>query len=179
MWLRAALSVVWFAMLLFALALLDCSSPLIGDPFGVCPDLGRLDIPDPLVVASVVSGISLVGLVAVWLPYLSEQSRQRRLRPERKLLENIGRLPEPYSNYATADGIGPDSISELRKAVEVVETAFATDSSATRSMTSEWMRLLLEANRLHNDGSLPTEDFKELNTRLLEAVTAPSPSSSV
>jgi hypothetical protein len=35
------------------------------------------------------------------------------------------------------------------------------------------MRLLREANDLHNDGTLETDDFKKINTRLLDLFFLP------
>ncbi|HXV72690.1 MAG TPA: hypothetical protein VEB69_14975 [Acidimicrobiia bacterium] len=175
MWMRAALSVLWLALLLSALAVLDCTSRLLGDPLRVCDDISGLGIPAPSTVAPVVAALSTLGLIAVWLPLLRPRSRRRKYQPERALVENIGRLRDPYGDLVGVDVDGESVIAELRRGVEVVETAFATDSTATRSMTSEWMRLLLEANRLHNEGSLPTEEFKTLNTRLLQVVNTVSP----
>jgi len=160
------------ALLLLALAIWDCTTLVLGDPLEVCATLAALEVPDPETVGVVVAGIAGVGLIAMWLPYVKLRRRERKYQPERVLVENIGRLREPYSDFVSLDADEVAMIAELRKAVEVVETAFATDSTATRSMTSEWMRLLLEANRLHNDGTLPTDEFKTLNTRLLEVVTA-------
>lgn len=139
----------------------------------MCPNVAGMGISEPLWLAWGFLGVSLVGLVAVWIPFLRDRRRQQSAQPERALLANIGRLPDPYGNYQL-DLDSTDSVVELRRAIEVVEIAFATDSTATRAMTAEWMRLLLEANRMHNDGTLPTQDFKTLNTRLLEAVTAPA-----
>lgn len=178
MWMRAVLSVLWIALLLFALVVWDCSSLVFGDPFRVCGTVGGLDIPVPETSGAVVAGVAALGLIASWLPFLRRLRRRRKHQPERALVENIGRLPDPYAYYPSSGVEAQGVIDELRRAVEVVETAFATDSTATRSMTSEWMRLLLRANDLHNDGTLPTEEFKDLNTRLLEVVAAPSSATS-
>ena len=161
------------ALLIFALAIWNCTSLVFGDPPGVCPTLRVFEVSDPETVGLAVAAVSGVGLIATWAPRLNRRRRQRMYQPERMLVENIRRLPEPYTGYLSGDAEDAAEVTQLRRAVEVVEMAFETDS-ATRSMTSEWMRLLLEANRLHNEGTLPTEEFKRLNTRLLELVTATS-----
>jgi hypothetical protein len=175
---RVTLTVLWIALLSLALAVWDCGSLAFGDPLGVCGALRELDIAAPESSGAVVAGVAALGLVASWLPHLRRLRRRRRHQPERALVENIGRLPDPYGGYLSINAESQDMIDDLRRAVEVVETAFATDSADTRSMTSEWMRLLLRANDLHNDGTLPTEEFKQLNTRLLEVVAAPSAATS-
>jgi hypothetical protein len=174
MWMRAALSVLWLALLLSALAAWDCAGLVFADPIGVCGNIQDLGIADTDVIGLVVAVISAVGLIVVWLPDLKGSRSRRKHQPERALVENIGRLPEPYGDYVGVDEEVEKVIDRLRRGIEVVETAFATDSTATRSMTSEWMRLLLEANQLHNEGSLPTAEFKILNTRLLQVVTVSS-----
>lgn len=178
MWMRAVLSVLWIALLSFALAVWDCSSLVFGDPLRVCGTVGGLNIPVPETSGAVVAGVAALGFIASWEPFLRGFRRPHKHQPERALVENIGRLPDPYADYLSTSHEAQDAIDELRRAVEVVETAFATDSTATRSMTSEWMRLLLRANDLHNDGTLSSEEFKDLNTRLLEVVAAPSSATS-
>lgn len=173
MWMRGVLTLVWLTLAGIAFLLWTCAAGSLGDSFAGCPSVAALAIPQPLWIAGGLAGVSVIGLVVVWLPYLREARRLHRAQPERALVENIGRLPEPYSDLQLQDGGDPELIAKLHRAVEVVETAFATDSTATRSMTSEWIRLLQEINRLHNTGSLPTEEFKDMNTRLLEAVAVP------
>lgn len=173
MWMRGVLTLVWTLLSGVALLLWDCASIVVRDPLAVCPAVAAIGIPQPLWVAWALFGVSMVGLIAVWAPYLRARRRLRKAQPERALLANINRLPDPYVDFEP-DRDGPGPVVELKLAVEVLETAFATDSTATRAMTTEWMRLLLDANRMHNDGTLSTENFKDLNTRLLEAVTTPT-----
>jgi hypothetical protein len=48
-----------------------------------------------------------------------------------------------------------------------------SDAIPTREATQQWMRLLRQANDLHNDGTLDSQDFKKINTRLLDLFSAP------
>ena len=150
----------------------DCSAAIVEDSLAWCPNVAGLGLPEPLWVAWGFLGVSLVGLLAAWNPYLEERHRQKNARPELALLANIGRLPDPYGSYQPDPESDP--VGELRRGVDAVESAFSDDSTATRAMTGEWMRLLLRANTMHNEGTIATAEFKELNTRLLEAVVGPS-----
>lgn len=173
--LRGLLTLSWLMLAGVAFAIWDCASALVGDPLGLCPVIDTIDVPQSEVVAAGLFGVSLVGMAVVWVPYLKSTRRQRRAQPERVLIENIGRLPEPYSDLQPEDDLSSSElVAQLTRRVEVVETAFANETSDSRSLTSEWMRLLQDANRLHNEGKLPTDKFKILNTRLLDVVGRPA-----
>lgn len=200
MWLRGFFTLVCLTLAGAAFALWDCVDSIIGDPLGLCTSIDALSIPRPLWVSVGMAGIAFLGLLLVWLPYLIYRVRHRRVSPEKRLIENIGRLPElPVdlrddpeppgegqdapelqddgqaepgfdADHQTDSGVPAGTVSELEERVEVVEKAFANDAHDSRSLTREWIRLLRETNSLHNSGVLSTEDFKELNTRLLHAL---------
>lgn len=170
MWLRGVLTLVCLLLAGAAFALRDCVASIVGDPFGLCPVIDTFDTPQPMLVSGGLAGIAIVGLAMIWLPRVLHRRRQRKAQPEKRLIENIGRLPEFHGERQHLPNVSASTVAELTGRVEVVETAFANDSLDSRSLTTEWMQLLHEANRLHNQGTLPTEDFKELNTRLLNVV---------
>jgi hypothetical protein len=69
-------------------------------------------------------------------------------------------------------GVGQVATSEnhlarLTRRLETVEVALG-GSVGSREATEQWMGLLRDANDLHNHGNLLTEDFKVINTRLLQ-----------
>lgn len=176
MWMRGVLTLVWILLVGVAFILWDCSAAMVGDPLVLCPNVARMGLPEPLWVAWGFLAVSLVGLLTAWSPSLEDRHRQKIAHPELLLIANIGRLPDPYRH----DGAGgpADPVTDLKSRVELVETALSTDATPTRAMTAEWLRLLLEANHLHNEGTLPTREFMDLNTRLLEVVAAPSSATS-
>ncbi|MFZ0014900.1 MAG: hypothetical protein WAL25_12395, partial [Acidimicrobiia bacterium] len=82
---------------------------------------------------------------------------------------------EPYKDWQDGEQRQPGNV-DLEHRVEVIETAFGSGSPASRDLTTEWISLLQESNRRHNSGELATEEFKVLNTRLLDVVSkAPMP----
>lgn len=173
MWMRGVLTLVWMLLAGVAFILWDCSEAIVGDPIAVCPNVAAMGLPQPLWVAWGFLGVSLVGLMAAWNPLLEARYREKTAQPERALIANIGRLPDPYSEFQVDPST--DLVTDVKRRVESVETAFSTDSTATREMTAQWMKLLLEVNRLHNEDTLSTEEFKDLNTRLLQVVASPAP----
>lgn len=207
MWLRGVLTLACLTLAGAAFALRDCVVSTIGDPLGLCPTVDSVNVPNPLMVSGGLAGMALLGLALVWLPYVRDRLRQRKARPEERLIENIGRLdqysrlhddeesppvseaspmdetPSTFGSFTTDEASTPaevpsidvsTAVSEFTERVDALEMAFDTDSLDSRSLTTEWMRLLQEANRLHNLGTLPTDDFKELNTRLLHVVDGPN-----
>jgi hypothetical protein len=56
----------------------------------------------------------------------------------------------------------------LARRVGVLQTLLASEGTPTREVTRAWIELLKQANDLHNNGSLPTDEFRTLNTRLLD-----------
>lgn len=57
---------------------------------------------------------------------------------------------------------------DLARRVTVLQTLLVSKEAPMRQMTRSWISLLKQANELHNNGSLPTEEFRALNTRLLD-----------
>jgi hypothetical protein len=162
-----------------ALALWDCATSVInvlaGDPLGLCATVASFGIADLPVVAAGILAIAILVIVLTWLPVIRARRRRVKAAPERALIENIGRLGEPYRDWKEVGHSEPGNI-DLVLRVEVIESAFGAGSPASRDLTTEWISLLQESNRRHNSGELATDDFKVLNTRLLDVVSrAPRP----
>lgn len=177
-----ALSVLTVATLVVAYGaavLIDCAASSVQlpwtDPLALCAGVESfgLDV-DPWLGAGL-AVFSLLALVATWLPVLRRHRRKKRVEPERSLTENLSRIA-PRSSGTPGTAPAEEEVAEepsLRDRVAELEQAMGSTTVPSRDATSAWMRLLREANDLHNVGELATEDFKEINTRLLDLVEAP------
>lgn len=149
---------------------IDCVSPalrlLSADPIGLCTAVEPLDQTTVLWLGTGLALFAFLALIAIWVP-TAKRAKRRRVEPDTSLTANLGRL----STQGDEMDRGPRSSMhkiELTRRVEAVETAIEVDSLPTRELTQQWMGLLREANDRHNRGELATEDFKEINTRLLD-----------
>lgn len=174
MWFRGLLSCLCLVLGATAFVLWDCASSMINlvtaDPFGLCATVAGMGIAGLDWMAGGLALIAIVVLALIWIPVIRHSRRARKAHPERAtLVANLDRLSEgPVLIPLDDDAV--DNFDLLRR-VEVVELAFASDSAGSRDLTSEWLSLLREANRRHNDGRLPTVEFMTLNTRLLDVLS--------
>jgi len=177
MWLRGILTFLCLTLAVGAVGLWDCATSVInivtGDPLALCATVASFGIADLQVVAAGVAAIAIVIVALTWIPVFRARRRQVKAAPERALIDNIGRLGEPYRDWKE-HGHGEPGYLDLMHRVEVIESAFASGSPASRDLTTEWISLLQESNRRHNSGELATDDFKVLNTRLLDVVSKTS-----
>lgn len=60
---------------------------------------------------------------------------------------------------------------EIRERLDELEKRMRSSSLPGREFASAWLGLLRRVNDLHNRGRLSTEDFKVMNTRLLDLVS--------
>jgi hypothetical protein len=67
-----------------------------------------------------------------------------------------------------------DPIAEVRGRVEEVATLLTSDSLSPAEAFARWLGLLKEINSEHGQGSMPSEVFFELNTRLLDMIPTES-----
>jgi membrane protein implicated in regulation of membrane protease activity len=181
---RALLTAVALIVAASATALIDCAEAAVeilgGDPLGVCGTAASLGLTGDIWVGVGLAVIAALTLAWTWIPWLRPEERRRRLTAERSLERNIGRIPdlgyETQVDGETLSGEHSGSDTSMRSAlhrrIEVVETTLNSDV-APREATENWMRLLREVNDLHNSGELSTEDFKEINTRLLDLFAKP------
>lgn len=173
MWFRGLLSCLCLVLGGAAFVLWDCTSSIVNlvtsDPLGLCATVAGMGIAGLGWMAGGLALIAIVVLALIWIPVLRLSRRVRKAKPERALLANLTRLSDGPVLVPIDDDV-VDNFDLLRR-VEVVELAFASDSAGSRELTGEWLALLREANRRHNDGRLPTAEFMSLNTRLLDVLS--------
>lgn len=182
MLLRTLLTAALVAVALVAAVVVDCTTSYVGladDALsGVCTTVEFLDSQTGLWTGVGLGMFAVVGLVATWVPALKERTRLRKHEPAKALVENLGRLADVGSQLSeVAEDTAPGDIhlvARLSRRVEAVEIAITSEAVPSREATQRWMSLLREANDLHNDGRLETDDFKKINTRLLDLFTHPT-----
>lgn len=180
MFLRSLLTTAFVVVGLAAVLIADCTTALIDliddDLSSVCATVSFLGSEYGLWAGLGLSGFAGLGVVATWTPYLRAKLRQRKFEPGRALVENLGRLADVGSQLTDVDEdstFADIEVARYVRRVEAVETSMMTDGVPSREVTQQWMRLLREGNDLHNEGTLSTADFKEMNTRLLDLFFSP------
>lgn len=73
----------------------------------------------------------------------------------------------PSPRETVNSNAGPSLVDAMYRAIERFRTVLLSEEASAHDVTRTWIRLLREANRLHNEGRIPTDDFKVINTRLL------------
>lgn len=170
---RVLLTLACAVVALAAALVIGCTNPELevatGDPIGVCSVMGPIGPETSLWVGVGLGLFSALALIATWIPAARPAGIRRRAEPVRSLNENLSRLTD---DDADQPGIGQVTTSEnhlarLTRRLETVEIALG-GNGGSREATEQWMGLLRDANDLHNHGNLLTEDFKVINTRLLQ-----------
>lgn len=85
--------------------------------------------------------------------------------------------PASATTIAGRPANGGSSTTALTRSVEILEQVWTSETLSPQSASKQWIGLLREANQLHNNGQLPTDEFSRMNTRLLELVARPDDSS--
>lgn len=162
-----------------AAALIDCSMATVeilgGDPVGLCDPAASLGLSGEPYVGIGLAVVAVLSLAWTWIPALRPGEKRRRRSPERILEENLGRIADVGYAETRWDDESPsdrESLDDLKRRLEAVETSLHSDAPS-RETTVQWMALLREANDKHNAGELATEDFKIINTRLLDLFAEP------
>lgn len=179
MLIRLLFSVASLTAALVGGVLIACSGPTIrvleGDPTGLCSVVTPLGADVVMWVGIGLVLFAVFSIVLIWVP----GTRRRRLREARRavsLHDNLNRLGDSALDPPEVDARSTSDVLHavrLERKVEAIEAALSTESVATREVTEQWMRLLREANALHNRDQLPSDDFKRLNTRLLDLFAPP------
>jgi hypothetical protein len=180
MLLRALLTAACLVVAMAAVLIVDCTYAIIGlfdvDLASVCDQLVFLGPDGSRWAGFGLGSLAALGFVATWLPVVRARVRERRFEPVKTLAENLPRLAEVGTHLAEVEDVptlAEIATARLMQKVEAVEASVMSDAIPTREATQQWMRLLRQANDLHNDGTLKTNDFKKINTRLLDLFSAP------
>lgn len=180
MLLRALLTAACAAVATAAVLIVDCTYAIIDlftdDLAGMCGSLDFIGSGGLVWIGPALGGFAVLGLVVTWFPAVKARIRQHRFEPVKALSDNLPRLADVGTQLAAVENLPTlaeiQTIRLMRK-VEAVEVSVMSEAIPTREATQQWMRLLREANELHNDGTLETDDFKKINTRLLDLFFVP------
>jgi hypothetical protein len=82
-----------------------------------------------------------------------------------------GKVPGRPVAEATSDR----ELKGVQRRISGIAKALASDSVTPAAAFTQWLSLLKEINRLHGQGSLPTDLFYQLNTQMLDLIPEPSP----
>lgn len=176
---RALLTAISLLVVSLAVLVLDCASVILDlftdDPLGVCAAMGSLGLESGIWTGAGLLLFGLLAIVAVWgaKPALDKRAE---LEVANSLLLNLERLNDVGTQIVEIEEeISNDEIrvARLNRRLEAVELAVDSSATPSREVTQQWMTLLVEANDLHNKGTFPTEEFKVINTRLLDLFAGP------
>jgi hypothetical protein len=180
MLLRVLLTTAFVAVGTAAVLIVDCTTTIIDlfddDLASMCEKAVFLGRDRGLWVGGGLGAFAMLGLITTWLPFVRARVRLRRFEPGKALSENLPRLAEVGTHLDELEDVptlAEIAATRLMNKVEAVETSIISEAIPTREATQQWMQLLRQANDLHNDGTLKTEDFKKINTRLLDLFSAP------
>lgn len=174
MFLRGLLTAGSLAIALAGVLVIDCATSAISvftsDPVGVCAPLGSLGDGIALWLGIALVTFAVIGLLATWVVGPVARGAQS---PEVTLKDNLARITDPGMEPVESTPASILHVTRIIRRVEAIEDAVNSESPPTREVTREWMKLLRDANALHNQDELATEDFKEINTRLLSLFAGP------
>ncbi|MFP3880851.1 MAG: hypothetical protein ACLFWH_00880 [Actinomycetota bacterium] len=174
MFLRASLTAGSLVIALTGVAAIDCATAAISvftsEAGGVCATLGWPGDGIALWLGIALVTFAVIGLLATWVTGPVARGSQS---PEVTLKENLARIPDLCSEPVESAPASILPLTRITRRVEAIEDAVNSESPPTREVTREWMKLLRDANDLHNRDELPTEEFKEINTRLLALFADP------
>jgi hypothetical protein len=182
MFLRVLLTAASLMVAAVAAVIVECWSPAfeypVSDPIRLCSTMSALGIDYGFGIGVGLALLATLSLIATWVPAARPASMRTDLEPVLALKHNLDRLADVGIKTAALDGTTDSHrhLTRLSRRLEAVERALAADSPSTRETTHEWMRLLHEANDLHNSGDLDTPHFKQINTCLVGLFMVPDQS---
>jgi hypothetical protein len=101
--------------------------------------------------------------------------------PPPELTENGHQVPPPGTGAPNGAKPAP-SAAELREKMEerisTVAGLLESDDVSPAEAFVEWVRLLKELNHRHGQGSLPSDHYFRLNTKVLDLIPEPKPRTS-
>jgi hypothetical protein len=95
---------------------------------------------------------------------ISLEASERGARPEALARQTSVGLAERHEEPSS---VANQLAHNLARRISMLEARLASQESPTRQETRAWIGLLRQSNELHNNGTLSTDEFKTLNTRLL------------
>ena len=182
MYLRALLTVASLTVATVAVLIVECWSTVINfstsDPLGICSTMVSLGIDYGLGTGIGLALLAVLALIVTWVPAAQPKSVRRKLVPVVSLRDNLDRLVDFGIQTREVDDTIPSGVhmARLTRRLEAIELAVANSSMPSRETTRQWIRLLVEANDLHNTGQLDTQHFSEINTRGLDLFRIPDES---
>lgn len=182
MFLRVLITAASLTVATVAAVIVECSSDALelpaSDPIGLCATMVSLGIDHGFAIGIGLALLAVLALIGTWVPAARPESMGPKVEPVEVLRHNLDRLAHVGLRTHDDEDAMPSHmhLARLKRRLEAVEDALATDSPSARESTQEWMRLLYEANELHNVGALQTTHFKEINTRLVGLFAVPEQS---
>lgn len=82
---------------------------------------------------------------------------------------------EAASLHSSAERTAAGQLEWMQRRVSDVARALTSDEYSPAEAFAEWLILLKEINRRHGQGSMPSDQFYLLNTRLLDLIPVPTP----
>lgn len=171
MYLRTLLTVASLTVATVAILIVECWSTVINfatsDPLGICSSMVSLGIDYGLGIGIGLALLAVLALVGTWVPAAQPEPVRRKLEPVVSLKRNLDRLVDFGIQNREVDETIPSEVhmARLTRRLEAIELAVNNSTLPSRETTRQWMRLLVEANDLHNSGQLVTEHFSDINTR--------------
>lgn len=182
MYLRALLTVASLTVATVAVLIVECWSTVINlstsDPLGICSTMVSLGIDYGTETGIGLALLAVLALIVTWVPAAQPESVRRKLVPVVSLRNNLDRLVDFGIQTREVDDTIPSGVhmARLTRKLEAIELAVTNSSMPSRETTRQWIRLLVEANDLHNTGQLDTQHFSEINTRGLDLFRIPDES---
>ena len=86
-----------------------------------------------------------------------------------------GKTGKADSLHISAERTAAEQLEWMQRRVSDVARALTSDEYSPAEAFAEWLILLKEINRRHGQGSMPSDQFYLLNTRLLDLIPMPAP----
>lgn len=174
MFARVLLTLASVVIALTGVLMVDCEWGYIGgDPTGVCATVALYGLTSSALPGIGMITFAVLALIATWVPAARPGAKRRKRDPQKSLRRNIERIGEVGTDVS--EPVVVESRSRLVNRLEALEATLSGQPADTsREATEQWMMLLREANDLHNSGDLATEEFRRINTRLLDLFIEPA-----
>lgn len=159
--------------------LVDCSSPLLdvigGDPLQLCAGIGSLGMPPAPWMGVALMVVGVLGITGAWAPTKKRRANRADVASISALQRNLDRVStiEPTTQPLDLDAIAneqndEDALTALAGLIEVLREGFENAETVDGDLLETWIATLRICNDLHNSGRLETDDFKRLNSGLLD-----------